>query len=109
MGEEGVMNLKVRAAVMGYRVDSNTGRIRAVIVAVQSKGKWRVAGGVTKGISPEVIEALESQVDSIRRKEPFIKTRYKARWVEPAIRCDIRADYSEKEDKFKSLQFLSLR
>jgi len=59
-------------------------------------------------LSDIVLAQLQTQVGSITRDQPFIATELRPNWVEPILRCQIQADYSETEDRFEALTFLKM-
>jgi hypothetical protein len=99
---------ELKAVIIGYTTAVDSDDIQSIVLAVRSNGKWRVAGTISSGFTAEVLDELNSQLDSIRREQPFVASELSAKWVEPILRCRIEAEYSETADKFGTLAFLEL-
>ena len=98
----------LETVVVGFQTDAETGAINSLVLAVNSNGLWRIVGTMSAGLEPEILAQLQTQVGSITRDQPFIATELRPNWVEPILRCQIQADYSETEDRFEALTFLKM-
>lgn len=104
---EDVHRLKLRALTIGYNVDEE-GRVNSLIVAINSDGKWKLAGEMACQLTPEQSQTFIERVASATQKKPYLRNPFSATWIEPNFFCNVECDYSQRKKTFSNLQLLKL-
>lgn len=82
--------------VIGY-VPGEDGQLAGLVLGTLRDGQLTYAGTVTSGISKEQSAALAKKLQTLGSKAPPFATDLKARWVRPAVFCEVhQSGYNDK-------------
>jgi ATP-dependent DNA ligase len=98
--------ITVECVIVGFTTtEENREEFASLVLAGAVKGKLKVIGTVSSGISAELRQELNEKMPTITRSIPFVESTLNANWIEPELTCSVTCQQQAKSGRLIEIQF----